>query len=263
MNEQQAFEELMKYREGLIVNGKRVAMENPDRLTRRELEALVEKILNELNSIDMSLGYENYDSGIRNTHGVSEDRVQELYLDFLDWYDIVKTPSNSLFDYITQNYPLEKYRRILCVGDGQCSHLGRKLADKGYDVVSVDPLARKEFSTKRQERKTGKLHVVRGKFFRTSVDMINWADLIVGAKVPECAEELIGLNKESVFNISNNAQIYGMRFKGVPITSSKVLVDEITKCKNVTTKMFKRYGDDEDGILIFISKQREIEEELR
>lgn len=181
-------------------------------------------------------------------------------MDFLDWYDIVKTPSNALFDYIKANYSIKDYRRILCVGDGECSHLGRKLADIGYNVVSVDPFARKEFSTKGNSGKAGKLHVVQGKFFRTYTDMINWADLIVGAKVPECAEELIGLNKETVFNISNNAEIYNMRFKGVPITSSKILEDEIKKCKGVTTKKVKRYQDDDDEILIFISEPREKEE---
>lgn len=258
MNKEQAFEELMKYREGLVINGKRLAIENPDKLKREELEALVEKIFKELNKIDMSLGYEYYDTGIKSRHVVSEDRVQELYIDFLDWYDIMKTPSNMLFDYIKENYSTEKYRRILCVGDGQCSHLGRKLADTGYNVVSVDPLARKEFTIKKDERKTGKLHVIQGKFLRTSTDMIDWADLIVGAKVPQCAEELIELKKEAVFNISKNAEIHAMRFNGVPITSSKVLEDEISKCKGVTTKRFKLYNGEES--LIFISKQREKEE---
>lgn len=259
MNEQQAYEELMKYKEGLIKCGKKVSAENPDRLSIRELEALVERIWKELNGIDVSLGYPPINMILKNTHGISEDRVHELYLDFLDWYDVIKTPSNSLFSYIQENYPVEKYRQILCVGDGQCSHLGRKLADKGYNVVSVDPLARKEFSSKRSERKKGKLHVVRGKFFRTSTDMIDWADLIVGAKIPECAEELIGLRKESVFNVSNNAEIYRMRFKGVPITSSKVLMNEIGKSKGVTTVNFKRY-DNEDTIPIFVSKPRELED---
>ena len=256
MKPEQAYEELMKYREGLIECGKRLTKENPDRLSIQEFEALVEKIFAELNKIDMSLGYPYHDVGRRSTHGVSPDRVHELYMDFLDWYDIVKTPSNALFDYIKANYSVENYRRILCVGDGECSHLGRKLADIGYNVVSVDPFARKEFSRK-NAGKTGRLHIVQGRFFRTSTDMINWADLIIGAKVPECAEELIGLNKETVFNISNNAEIYNMRFKGVPITSSKVLIDEIKNCKGVTAKKVKRYQDDDDEILIFISEPRE------
>lgn len=258
MNKEEAFEELMKYREGLIINGKRVATENPDRLKMTEVIALTEKIFKELNKIDMSLGYEYHDTGIKSTHEVSEDRIQELYIDFLDWYNIMKTPSNILFDYIKDNYPVQEYKKILCVGDGQCSHLGRKLADIGYNVVSVDPLARTEFTRKREERKVGKLHVVQGKFLRTSIDMIDWADLIVGAKVPQCVEELIGLKKETVFNISNNAQIYGMRFNEVPITSSKVLEDEISKCKGITTKRLKLYNGEES--LIFISKQREKEE---
>ena len=257
MNDKQAFEELMRYRDALIMYGKRACIENPDRLKKSELQALTEKIFKELNEIDMSLGYEYYDTGIKSTHGVSEERINELYIDFLDWYEIVKTPSNCLFDYVKENYPLENYKKILCVGDGECSHLGRKLADQGYRVVSVDPLARKEFSRKKDESKMGKFYAVQAKFLRTSIDMIDWADLIVGAKVPECVEELIGLKKESVFNISNNAEIYRMRFRGVPITSSKVLEDEIAKCKDVETKRIKVYDDKE--YVIFVSKQRQKE----
>lgn len=258
MNNEQAFELIIKYRERLIANGKKVTMENPDKLSMSELQALTERIFKELNNIDMSLGYPYHDIGMKSTHRVSEDRINELYVDFLDWYEIMPTPSNILFDYIKENYTIENYKKILCVGDGQCSHLGRKLANIGYNVVSVDPLARREFSTKNIQRKNGKLYVVKGKFFRTSTDMIDWADLIVGAKVPQCAEELIGLKKESVFNISNNADIYNMRFKGVPITSSKVLIDEITKCQDVTIKRVKK--DNEDEILIFVSKQKEIDD---
>lgn len=57
MKPEQAYEELMKYREGLIECGKRLTKENPDRLSIQEFEALVEKIFAELNKIDMSLGY--------------------------------------------------------------------------------------------------------------------------------------------------------------------------------------------------------------
>lgn len=254
MDERKAMEELMKYRQGLIEHGRKIIFDNPDRLGRAELEALVERIFKELNKIDMSMGEEYYDTGMRGTHGVDEHRVDEIFMDFIDWYDIIETPSNVILDYVKANYPSETYKRILCVGDGKCCHLGRKLAAEGYNVVSVDPLARREFAKQRDKGKSGQFYVVKGKFLRTSEDMIDWANLIVGAKVPECAQELIGLKKEAVFNISNNAEIYGMNFRGVPITSSRVLVNEIQKCKGVITKTIP--GVSKPNI-IFVSKQRE------
>lgn len=259
MDDIETFEVIIKLRRDLIEKGKQVAYENPDRLSEEELRALTDRIFQELNSIDMSLGHPYHDTGTKGTHKVSRGRVQELWIDFIDWYDIMRTPSNVLLNYIRKNYPTDKYKNILCVGDGQCSHLGRKLAAIGYNVVSVDPVARREFSQKRDEKTKGKLHVVQGQFLKSSENMIEWADLIVGAKVPQCAEELIGLRKETVFNISANAEIYGMTFRGVPITSSQVLIDEIRKCKGVSTVRCKRYAGVEDDSLIFVSRQRERE----
>lgn len=253
MDSMKAYFELMNYREGLITYGRKVTLENPDRLSARELEALTEKILTELDNIDVSLGQPPHPMNFR-PHGIDENRVQELWLDFLDWYEIIKGPGVSILNYVKENYSVQEYKNILCVGDGQCSHIGRKLAARGHNVVSVDPVARKEFSTKRDPKSGGKLHVVKGVFYKNSEDMINWADLIVGAKVPEFVEELIGIKKETVFNISNNAEMYNMRFRGVPITSSSVLEAEIRKCKGVITKKYDRYGDDEDPILIFVSR---------
>jgi len=259
MNDREAFMVMMKMRQDLIEKGKEMAYENPDRLSEPELRALTDRIFQKLNEIDMALGHPYHDTGTSGTYGIDEDRIDELWVDFIDWYNIMPTPSNILLDYIKRSYPVEKYKNILCVGDGQCSHLGRKLAASGYNAVSVDPVARREFSQKRDKKTKGKLHVVQGQFLKSFDNMIDWADLIVGAKVPQCAEELIGLRKETVFNISANAEIYGMTFRGVPITSSQVLIDQIRKCEGVITKRCKRYAGVEHDSLIFVSKQREKE----
>lgn len=246
--------EAMNIREKLLEHGRYLAIDNPDRLSLLECSALSIKILKIIDEIDMSMGFEHHDVG-EYPLGISQDRIDELFIDFEDWYEIVKTPSKSIYDYVLKNFPKNKFQKILCVGDGECSHLGRKLAMKGYNVVSVDPCAKKEFSMKKRNG-SGSLHVVKGSFFKTSTDMIDWADAIVGAKVPLCAEELIGLKKPTVFNISGNAEIYNMKFKGKPIKSSEELTREISKCTGVSVK--KQYDEilgKED--IIFVCDPRE------
>lgn len=254
-------EAFMKYRQNLIKYGRIVPLENPDCLVPDEMRVLVFKIFEALNNLDMSVGYEYHDTGFRMPEGFDEETAEVFFDDFMDWYNIIETPSNQIFKYVTQNFSPQKYHKILCVGDGENSHLGRKLAMQGYDVVSVDPLARKRFSGRinngiqKSNRTQGKFHVVQGSFFRTSKDMIEWADLIVGSKVPLCAEELVELKKPAVFNISSNAEIYNMRFKGVPINSSADLIREIKKCNGVSVK--KCYNDLGEEDLIFVCDGRE------
>ena len=168
---------------------------------------------------------------LRKPASVSEEQLKAIYIDFLDWYDILATPSNIILGYVKKKYPKEKFKKIICVGDGEHCHLGIKLANLGYTVVVVDPVSKKEFSMSRND-KGGMLKIVNGKFFETSTPMIDWADLVVGAKVPECAEALTQISKPAIFNISNNVEIYNMRFKGTKILSSEQLEKEIEKTPN-------------------------------
>lgn len=253
MTREEEVDEIIKYRTKLIECGKKVIFENPDRLSVEEIDALTQRILTELNNLDVSFGMPSHQMNFRN-HRVDRFRVEEMYMDFLDWYDIVKSPANALYDYVRTNYPVKKYKKILCVGDGKCSHIGRKLASIGYDVVSVDPEADKKFKIARKSKDAGRLHIVRGSFISSSEPMIEWADLIIGPKVPQCAEEFIDCDKEAVFTISRNPEIHDMRFRGVPVTSEKVLVDEIKKCKGIQIKKYDRYLDGNHPIQIFVSK---------
>ena len=67
---------------------------------------------------------------------------------------------------------------------------------------------KKEFTIPKQEN-GGMLRVVQGEFHETSEDMMDWANLIVGAKVPQCAE-ILTKTKSQQFYISGNAEIYHM-----------------------------------------------------
>lgn len=255
-----AYEECMKYRNGLVECGRRVVAENPDRLNYDEMQSLLSSIFEELNQIDMKMGYPYHETGAKSPKSISEKRKEELYINFIDWYDVIQTPSNDIYEYVLSHYPVNKYPRVLCVGDGENVHLGRKLAKNGYNAVSVDPKARREFAIKKgSSSNKGSLHVVRGKFIRTSKAMIDWADLIVGSKVTEFTEELISLGKPTVFTISDNAEIYNMRFKGRSIKSSSELEEELKKCKGVRLEKGKTTLERFSNIYVFDERENELE----
>ena len=252
---------VIKYRTKLIEYGKRASIENPDRLNNDELQALTVRIFDMLNQLDMSLGYDNHDTGIRKPESVDKDRQEELFTSFIDWYGIIPEGSTLMNNYVQKNYPQNKYKKVICVGDGEWCHLGRKLANRGYDVVVVDPFSKKEFEMSADD-KHGSLHVVKGKFFDTSKDMIDWSDIIVGVKVPLCAEDLTKLDKPTIFSISNNPEIYNMRFKGVPIKSAEQLQNEIERISKVKRVNFRDYLGYDSHIYVCDERQREADKGL-
>ena len=252
-------QEIARFRTEVIEKGREVLYTNPDRLSDDEFQALIYTIFEKINELDMSSGCEYHDTGVKCPEGISRARCEQLFVDFLDWYRIIETPSNIVYDEVTKNFPASKYKRILCVGDGMCSHLGRKLAEAGYEVVSVDPDARKEFSGKAKNGK-GKLHVTKAQFFRNSEDMQDWADLICGSKITEFVEEVVRAKKPAVFTISDNAEIYQMRFKGRPIYSSSDLDEELRKIKGVTARKIEdEFEDDRISIYVYTPVQRELD----
>lgn len=258
---QVSMEMVKKYRDNLVEYGKKVSIENPDKLNDEEMMALLDRIFSQINEIDMSLGYEYHAVPVSLPKSITKDRQEELFLDFIDWYQVIDTPSSKIYKYVTKNYDAKRYPKILCVGDGENCHLGRKLAMAGYNAVSVDPLARKVFSTKignGQIKNNGSLHVTTASFFDNSSNMIEWADVIVGSKVPLCAEALIAQKKPAIFSISNNVEIYNMKFKGQQINSSQELVEAIRKCPSVR---IEREEDNRPGDLLFVCNERQREEE--
>ncbi|MBR3697746.1 MAG: hypothetical protein IKM97_05780 [Clostridia bacterium] len=199
---------------------KDVLAHNPDRLSDDELKALSAVLFHHLNVFFKNDNIDKID--ISRPYTIPESRQRELFVDFLDWYEIVPTSSNILYRFVKKMYPIEQFPRILSVGDGITSHLGRKLATEGYRVISIDPRAREEFSIN-ETNTGGSLKVRRGLFSRFSSDLLNEADLVVGAKVPMLAPDLIKLPVPTVFNISINPEIHGIYFNGIKITSYEQL----------------------------------------
>lgn len=224
----------LEFRKQLIEKGKQVNFENPDNLDTNQLIALTEKIFSVINEIDVALGYPEHPTGLTKPRSVSKKEQSELFHNFLDWYEIVSTPNQYLYQYVIKHYPKSKYSQILCVGDGENCYLGRKLAMKGYKVISIDPIARREFSEEgMSEDGEGMLCVVKDKFSKDSKGLIDWANLVVGVKVPMCVPDLVNLPKPTAFSISANPEIYNMSFKGTKITSAQQFKRLIERCTGI------------------------------
>lgn len=228
--------------------------ENPDRLSNNEKKALSdyynkpdEEIKKELCSLIL-IAKDKY-SELKNKS--DNEIIEWLFLefkkwgeslnsDFVDWFELQKTFNVYMRDFIIREYPLgDRYRKVLCVGDGEKCHLGRKLAMQGYRVVSVDPLAQKEFICSNirtvNNSDKGSIYVVKRPFTKESIDMINWADIIVGSKVPMLAEILLEMPKPVIFNVSLNSEIHNISFGGKPVESGKDLQQWISASKGVHT----------------------------
>lgn len=255
-------QESLVYRDNLVLSGKKLILENPDKLNLEEIQSLSAKVLNEINSIDRSLGNTSNDSYLALPENINLQEQEELFIDFIDWYQVVQTHNNAIYKYIIENYPIMAYPRIVCVGDGKNSHLGRKLSKYGYAVISVDPVARKIFIEDNQNNKEGNFRILNATFSKDSQNLINWASIIVGSKVPECIEDFISIEKPAIFTINSNPEKDNIFFKGIKINSEEQLKNLILKCDGIRNKIVK---DNISGreITIFISEGKKKENFFR
>ena len=245
---------VLDLRNKLVKYGRIFSETNPDNLPLDELAAVTTKILRKIDEIDRKFGYPAH---LIPTPPIAENvtssRTNELYVGFLDWYDIIPGPGKAVYDHILKKYPKEKYQKILCVGDGIKSHLGRKLAMQGYNVVSWDPVADTNLPLDEEIIKAGGDFVAKDWFFSSkSYQTIDWADLIVGSKIPNVAEEILSVgSKPAVFTISGKPEKYNMTFKGIPIKSEKQFAKLIKQSKGVKAQEYIYNDDYKHTITVF------------
>lgn len=248
-----------KYREILLKRLKEYRRDNPDRLTEEEFCGLEMEAFEHLAPIEIMMGVK--DRFIPKRANVSKNLRKSLMMDFLDWYEILGMYSHTVLEQVKRYFPVEQYHRILCVGDGEKCHLGRKLAKLGYDVISMDPLAKYRIENVDDLRNNGGSFKISTDFFSHEHPIISSSDLIVGSKVPSVCEEMLLSGKPTVFTISANPEIYDMEFSGVSITSHDQLVALIQeKYPNV---MLSRYPMSDiftqnNGYIVFEQSPRTI-----
>ena len=105
-------QEIVRFRTEVIEKGREVLYTNPDRLSDDEFQALIYTIFEKINELDMSSGCEYHDTGVKCPEGISRARCEQLFVDFLDWYRIIETPSNIVYDEVTKNFPASKYKEF-------------------------------------------------------------------------------------------------------------------------------------------------------
>ena len=60
------------------------------------------------------------------------------YVDFNLWMRGLKSRQDYFADYISEKLPVEKYRKLLEVGCGKNPRVSKVLAEKGYQMTSMD-----------------------------------------------------------------------------------------------------------------------------
>lgn len=254
MDYQKELNIVRNYRENLLNSGKHLTLYNPDHLQQDEVLAITAEIFEQINKIDMELYKLPYhETNIKRPKSISDSRFKELFTDFIDWYQVIPTPSQAVLDYVLKNYSKSDFHNILCVGDGEKSHLSRKLAMHGYHVISIDPFADTNLPLDKEiQSSSGSFLAKKGIFSSSSSADINWANLIVGSKIPTIVEDILQVqNKPAVFTISTNADRYNMKFQGVPIWSHEQFTNLIKSQPNIKTSEFKQHDDDDSPITVF------------
>lgn len=64
--------------------------------------------------------------------------VYDEYVDFNLWMRGLKSRQEYFADYISEKLPIEKYRKLLEVGCGKHPRVSKMLAEKGYQMTSMD-----------------------------------------------------------------------------------------------------------------------------
>lgn len=93
------------------------ASENPNELTREQLEAIRNEMKHPVPGI-----------------------ISDEYLDFKLWCRHMPSRQECFADFIEKMFPLEHGKKMLEAGAGRTARLSRLLAEKGYQMTAMDPL---------------------------------------------------------------------------------------------------------------------------
>lgn len=148
-----------------MINNENLIREFHDFLIKRKSQDIAQK----------TREFTNILGGKRNGRGVYDEII-----DFIDLRSGNYTRWEAFARYIETRYIVQRYISVLDVGCGPFADLSIKLAEKGYDVTSIDP----------RIEETSRLKIIKGLFDFESTDVKRY-DLIVGLEPCEATEHII------------------------------------------------------------------------
>lgn len=190
----------------LIIELEKYLKKNPNLLTSEEKNK-VRKLL--MNFMD-------------NSNGIVG--VEDLLGEFFEYAGILPSKEDGFVDYISKNFPKNKYPRILDVATGKVCSMAQKLRDKGYRVTAMDP----DIRIKPTDSRVRGVKLLKRKLtddFRTSN-----IDLIVGFGACPVAATLLNIkDKPAVFTICEAPQTDGKLDIGSEINSKSEFVEQLLR----------------------------------
>ena len=118
-----------------------------------------------------------------------EQGVKDFLFDFFVYSGIVQSPDDYFIKYIMENYPPEKFPKVLEVATGKVCSLGRKLKQNGYKVTAMDPNLRIASNDSRVKG----IKLIKRKF--TPDFSVLPYDIVIGNNACPVAGTLLKINK--------------------------------------------------------------------
>lgn len=234
--------------EDLIQRLRSYLKENPDKLTKEQKDILLYTMFNSTFALALFLEEDNNELFTNNelktiqeftrkiaaikdplARGVIDEIGGLLKESFIDSSQITPTVSQSVYEMTKQYFPRDSFKTILVVGDGIHSHMGRKLASDGYNVVCMDPLPVLNINLESEfDRSNGGSLKIMNVPFHYTHPIKDYVDAIVGSKIPDCAEQVVRAGKPCLFTLSLNPgansiiTIYGERMTNYPQMANSI-----------------------------------------
>jgi hypothetical protein len=122
--------------------------------------------------------------------------IPGLLLDFFIHEGIIPSEEDKFLEYITNNYPKNKFQRVLEVSSGKVCSLAQKLKKEGYRVTAMDP----DIRIRPSDPRVKGVKILKRKF--TSDFTTSQYDVILGFNACPVAGKLLNIkDKPVVFTI--------------------------------------------------------------
>lgn len=151
-------------------------------------------------------------------------QVADPLLEFFIYIGEVKSAEDDFLNYIKQNYPSDKFHKVLEVATGKVCSLAQQLNKSGYRVTAMDP----EIRINQNDQRAKGVKLLKRKF--TSDFRTDQYDVIVGYNACPVAGALLSkTNIPTIFTICDGPQSDGVLDIGRRVSSKEEFIEELNK----------------------------------